>query len=311
MAAALGITEVALRQWQSRQGRRRGRAGRPEAIPAVARTQIRSCYLAHYRQWGPQVLAIWSAREGLGRWSPSTIARAIADLRAPADEPLPARRIEVTHSGVMWSEDGTDFGRGRTKRELLVVQDEHSRLKLNWRLARGAARESHAVENLEKAFREHGPPLVLKHDGDSIFHGQRMRRLLEQWKVLDLTGPGYWPRYNGKKERSMRDIKSMERALKKHGVGVSLAERIDLAMDDLNEERPRPMLNGRTAREVFEAEQVDLVDRDALAKEVRDETRRLHARARSRHERRAARRHAVEMVLSRHGFLREKEDSVN
>jgi transposase InsO family protein len=260
---------------------------------------------------GPKVLAEWCEREGLDRWSASTIAKVIADLRLPDEEPRPTRRVEVTRSGVMWSEDGTEFGRGRRKRELLVVQDECSRLKLNWKLARGKARETHAVENLEQAFREHGPPLVLKHDGDSIFHGERMRRLLAEWRVLDLTGPSYWPRYNGKKERSMRDIKSMERALGRHGVGDSLAERIDLAMQDLNEERPRPMLGGRTAREVFEAEKVGEVDRDELWKEVREETRRRRSQALSRCERQAARRHAVEMVLSRHGLLREMEGSVN
>jgi len=311
MATALGISVGSLSQWKSRQGRRRGRAGRPEVIPARAREKIRSSYLSHYGQWGPRVLAAWCQREELGAWCASTIARAISDLREPSGEPHQSCRIEVTHSGVMWSEDGTSFGRGRRKRELLVVQDEHARLKLNWKLARGAAREAHVVDYLEQAFREHGPPLVLKHDGDSIFHGDRMRRLLARWQVLDLTGPSYWPRYNGKKERSMRDIKSMERALRKHGVGGSLAERIDLAMNDLNEERPRPMLKGRTAREVYEAEPVDDVDRDALAKEVKGETRRLRTQARSRRERQAARRHAVELVLSRYGYLREMDGSVN
>jgi len=274
-------------------------------IPAEAKERIRACYLAHYRQWGPRVLADWCHREQIGQWSASTIALVIDDLREKKACPHPARRYEVTESGVMWSEDGTSFGRGRRKRELLVVQDEHARYKLNWRLARKAAKEKDVVAYLEQSFREHGAPLVLKHDGAKIFHGQRMRTLLSEWKVIDLTGPGYWPRYNGKKERSMRDIKSMERAMRKQGVGGSLRSRLEATMHDLNEDRPRPMLGGLTAREVYDKDRVEVLDRDALAEEVRQETKRQRAQAHDRYERQAARRRAVEMVLSKHGFLRE------
>ena len=167
------------------------------------------------------------------------------------------------------------------------------------------------VAYLEVSFRKHGAPLVLKHDNHGIFHGHQMRELLARWQVIDLTGPNSWPRYNGKKERSMRDIKSMERAVRKHGAGGSLTGRLEVAFHDLNEERPRPMLGGLTAREVYERDRVEVMDRDALREEVRLETRRLRAQAQSRCERQAARRRAVEVVLSRHGFLQELEGRVN
>lgn len=311
IAGVLGISPRALRRWQRRKRRVKRRQGRPEVIPAAAREQIRACYVARYKQWGPQVLAAWCKRRGLGRWSATTIAKVIADLRDPRHEPPPVRRYEITASGVMWSEDGTSLGRGRGKRELLVVQDEHARYKLNWRLAKKAAKEKDVVAYLEEAFRKHGAPLVLKHDGAGIFHGEQTRALLDRWQVIDLTGPSYWPRYNGKKERSMRDIKSMERAVRKHGTEGSLTGRLEVAFCDLNEERPRPMLGGLTAREVYERDRVEVMDRDALREEVRLETRRLRAQARSRCERKTARRRAVEVVLSRYGFLREVEGSVN
>jgi hypothetical protein len=273
-------------------------------IGAAARERIRSLYHEKLGQWGPSVLAEWCRREGLGDWCPTTIAAVIADLREVPAPPPPARRYEITASGVMWSEDGTGFGKGCRKRELLVAQDECARLKVHWRLAKGPARERDVVKYLEDAFRRYGPPLVLKHDGAGIFHGEGMRDLLRRWKVVDLTGPSYWPRYNGRSERSMRDIKSMERALREAGVGSNLRDRIERTMRDLNDERPRPVLGGCIAREVYERDHIGEIDRGAFAKEVRDETRRLHAKARSRNERRAARRHAVEAVLSRHGLLR-------
>jgi hypothetical protein len=257
-------------------------------------------------------LAAWCEREDLGHYSASTIARVIADLRDPRDEPPPVRRYEITHSNVMWSEDGTGFGRrGAGKQELLVAQDEHARYKVGWRLVKGPAKEWDVVAYLEEAFREHGPPLVIKHDGASIFHGQKMRTLLTEWKVLDLTGPAYWPQYNGTSERSMRDIKSMERAMRRHGIRGRLQSRLQEVFTDLNEERPRPVLGGRTAREVYDADSAPLLDRDILRKEVAQELRQLRVQARSRRERQAARRHAIERVLSQHGLLRETTGCVN
>ncbi len=57
--------------------------------------------------------------------------------------------------------------------------------------------------------------------------------------------------YNGKKERSIRDVKSYERTLRRSGLKLTLRQRLDEIIHDLNEERPRPVLGGRTAREVF------------------------------------------------------------
>ena len=49
----------------------------------------------------------------------------------------------------------------------------------------------------------------------------------------------------------MRDIKSYERAVRHYGFVSSLSERIEITMQDLNDERPRPMLGGQTAREAL------------------------------------------------------------
>ena len=251
MAEALGISPCALSRWQERRQSpsRAGRHGRPCVIDAVVRAEIRSCYSAHFGQWGPRVLAAWCRREGLGDWSVGTIATVIADLREPEEEvPVPVR-YEMTATGVMWSEDGTGFRQRGRKQELLVVQDEHSRRKLNWALADGPATARDVEQYLKQAFEKYGAPLVLKHDGDVIFHTPRITALLERYEVLDLTAPPGSPGYNGKQERSMRDVKSYERAMRRHGIRGTLAERIHVTMRDLNEDSPRPVLGGRTADE--------------------------------------------------------------
>ena len=214
----------------------------------------------------------------------------------------------MTASNVMWSEDGTGFRQRQKKRELLVVQDEHARLKLHWRLVQGPARAEDVHAYLTEAFSRYGPPLVLKHDGDAIFHEPRVADLLRRHQVVELTTPRGYPRYNGKQERSMRDIKSYERAMRRHGVGGSLRQRLDATMYDLNEERPRPMLGGRTARETYEEDRKALPDRSVFVTEVRDAEQSLRAAATSRRERDSSHRRAVERVLMRYGLMRIEGD---
>jgi transposase InsO family protein len=231
----------------------------------------------------------------------------IADLKpAPAEERQPPRKYEVASPMVMWSEDGTAIRDRSRNRELLVLQDECSRYKTNWRLAYRAAQVPDVLGYLRQAFEQHGAPLVLKHDGDSIFHDEDVKALLDEYCVVELTSPPGYPPFNGKKERSMRDIKSYERALRQHSVGTSLEERIVLSMQDLNEERPRPVLDGRTARDVFETRYVALPNRRRFKMHVETIALELAARAGSRKEVENARRKAVIEVLSQYGLLKWK-----
>jgi hypothetical protein len=285
VAEVLGISASALVRWTRRRSESagpRGPRGRPEVIPASVRERIRACYLEHYRQWGPQVLATWCRREGLGSWSPTTIAAVVADLRPEKPERQDPIRYEITASDVMWSEDGTGFREKGKKKELLVVQDEHARLKLGHRLVGGPADEEAVYQSLRAAFERYGA-----------------------YQVTDLTGPACYPQYNGKKERSMRDIKSYERAMRQSGVRGSLRSRLEVAFHDLNEDRPRPVLQGRTAREAYDRDRFRLPDRQAFRSKVNRWEKKLRDAARSRSELESARRRAVELALLRYGLMKE------
>jgi hypothetical protein len=310
MAQEMGITLQALTRWVGRCENERVfvRAGRPEVISAAARWKLRACYLGHYKQWGPRVLREWARHQGLGVWSATTIAAVIADLRDEPQEKPPTVRYEIVGSNVMWSEDGTGFkDRGR-KKELVVAQDEHARFKVGYELVDGPADEAAVQRNLETAFARYGAPLVLKHDGGSIFHGERIGALLRKHQVTELTGPRHYPQYNGKKERSMRDIKSFERAMRRHGKPSPLKHRIDAAVHDLNEDRPRPMLGGRIAREVFEQDRISLPNRRIFREEVNRTESELHRAATTRAEKDSARRRAVEGVLLAYGLMKQTAD---
>jgi len=72
--------------------------------------------------------------------------------------------------------------------------------------------------------------------------------------------------------------------------------------------RPRPVLGGRTPREVFEGECGKLPDRTTFRKEVSELEQILIEQACSRRERTAARRKAVEAVFLRYGLFKEMAD---
>ena len=92
------------------------------------------------------------------------------------------------------------------------------------------------------------------------------------------------------------------------GTPSPLGHRVDAAIHDLNEDRPRPMLGGRTARDVFEQDRIPLPDRQEFRKEVDRTERQLHDAATTRAERDAARRRAVEHVLLAYGLMKEIGD---
>ncbi len=311
MAEVFGIGLGSLSRWTNRQAQGNAEPairGRPQVMSAELKEKIRACYVEHYRQWGPRVLASWAHRQGLGRYHPDTIARVIEDLKDPPEEKPKPRRYEITVPGAMWSEDGAGFKEKGRKKELLVLQDECSRFKTNWRLASGPARAADVVEYLQEAFETYGPPLVLKHDGDAIFHESQVTELLDRYEVVSLTSPSRYPPFNGKKERSIRDIKSYERAVRRHTRGTTLGERLAEAIGDLNDQRPRPVLRGRTAREVFEGDSSMLPDRKTFRREVRETEKNLLREVCSRRGQAAARRKAVEAVLLRYGLFKEMVD---
>lgn len=279
------------------------RRGRPPAIPTEARWLLRQCHQEHFGEWGPTILAAWAERSGIGSYSPSSIGRVIADLRPRREPRTEPRRYELAAPMVMWSIDGAGFRERGRKKELLLVQDERARMKVGRELAAGPAQADDVLCCLERAFEEHGAPLLLKHDGGSVFLEDEVQSLLDDWGVLDLTSPPHYPPYNGKKERNFRDVRSFERALRLHGVGGSLESRIAWAIHDIDVERPRPVLGGRTAAEVFEQDRVPLPSRRLVRMAVETRQLELEAEAGTRAERADARRRAVAQVLSALGLL--------
>jgi len=308
----MGVKPQSLKRWMVRRDGEspvnKKKPGRPASVSAEVCLQIRNRYVISYKQWGPRTLANWARREGLGDYSPGTVSKIIEDLKEKTPPKEKPRRYEITAPNVMWSEDGAGFKEYGRKKELLLLQDECSRFKVNTRLVDGPARSEDVCDYLREAFEKHGAPLILKHDGDSIFHEVDVELLLKEYHVVSLTSPPHYPPFNGKMERSIRDVKSYERAMKRRELKSSLVNRISAAIHDLNEERPRPVLGGKTAREVFEGDRTTLPDRRIFYKNVQRLEEAFIGDSPSRKQIRYARRRAVELVLLRQGLMKEITD---
>jgi transposase InsO family protein len=313
IAEVMGVQTRSLRRYLERMDKEpppagRKKTGRPLAVPAEVRLKIRNRYIESYKQWGAAVLADWARREGLGNYSASTISKVIEDIKEKKPKKEKPRRYEITASDVMWSEDGAGFKERGRKKELLLLQDECSRYKINARLVDGPAKAEDVCSYLREAFEKHGAPLILKHDGDSIFNAEQVEKLLDEYQVISLTSPPHYPPFNGKMERSIRDVKSYEKAMRRYCPTSRLATRIESAIHDLNETRPRPVLKGRTAAEAHATNRTLLPDRQKLRREVARLEKAFLNDSPSRKQLRHARRKAIEQVLSRQGLLKELTD---
>ena len=136
---------------------------------------------------------------------------------------------------------------------------------------------------------------------------EKVKTLLDDHCVIDLKSPPHYPPYNGKMERSIRDIKSYEKAVRRRD-NHKLEKRIEAAVYDLNEERPRPVLGGRTAREVFKSKRIKLPDRRKFYEEVKILESAFASNSCSRRQKEDSGRKAIEKVLLRYGLMKEITD---
>jgi len=82
------------------------------------------------------------------------------------------------------------------------------------------------------------------------------------------------------------------------------AKKAKRGVKDLNEDRPRPVLGGKTAQEAYENGLQTLPDRQQLRREVEKREEKILADASSRVEVRSARRWAIEGTLISYGLVK-------
>ncbi len=157
------------------------------------------------------------------------------------------KRIHWLWSGLAWSCDATEYG----GQQIIPVLDLHSRYRFQ-PLVTGRLEGNQIARHLEKLFRQHGPPLLLKRDNGSVFNCEPVDEVLARFGVLPLNNPPHFPRYNGAKEKSIRDLKAAlaQRLQPRLEDTPELALAVAATVQELNHQ-PRRCLKGRTACAVY------------------------------------------------------------
>jgi transposase InsO family protein len=173
------------------------------------------------------------------------LAGLVQDLRR--DQLTSMKRIDWLWSGLAWSLDATEYG----DHQIIPVLDLRSRYRFQPLVCQRLDGRQIAG-HLEKLFRQHGPPLFLKRDNGSVFNCQPVDDVLARFGVLPLNNPPHFPRYNGAKEKSIRDLKTAlnRRWPSRLPVPSALGLTVELTVQELNHQSRR-CLNGRTACAVF------------------------------------------------------------
>jgi hypothetical protein len=118
------------------------------------------------------------------------------------------QRLRWKQPNLAWAIDATEYGRDGCGQRLWVhaVKDLASRYQMEPLTAltsTGTAVASH----LEKLFRRHGAPLLLKRDNGSVFNDAVVNDVLARWGVIPLNSPAYYAPYNGGIENGIRELK--------------------------------------------------------------------------------------------------------
>ena len=160
------------------------------------------------------------------------------------------KRIDWLWTGLVWSCDATEYG--PDGQQIIPVLDLHSRFRFQ-PLVTDRLEGRQIAAHLEKLFRQQGAPLFLKRDNGSPFNCQPVDEVLARFGVVPLNNPPHYPRYNGAKEKSIRDLKAAldQRLVPANRASNGLSLTVEVTTHELNHQ-PRRCLKGRTACAVFQ-----------------------------------------------------------
>jgi len=240
---ALGLTRSSVFLWAGRlrRGEPAVRTPGPQkrvlADPQMLNTAITELHHGRRRSTGaPALWRTWQAM--ISRRDFNARVRQCRRAQQPQ-----LRRIHWLQSAVVWAMDPAQHHDRRWN----LVSDLGSRFRFELLVAPALPAERIA-EHLELLFERYGAPLILKRDNGSNLVNGTVDQLLEEYGVIPLTSPTYYPQYNGAIERAQHEIKVSVQDLTT--AGASVDEALTMAPAWLNVQR-RPCLGDRTAHATF------------------------------------------------------------
>ena len=153
-------------------------------------------------------------------------------------------RIKWHCPHMVWSMDDFEYIEDGVKSYVHQVQDLTAKHKFEPLVSKRPFSGEEVAGNLTKLFKQYGAPLILKSDNGANFKSIAVKNVLNNFKVIFLNNPPYYPQYNGSMERAQREVKQELRTIlwkfKGHAVFPFAVKQ---AVHNLNH-KPRPVLGG-------------------------------------------------------------------
>jgi len=241
----------------------------PEVLEAM-RQIIREKQAQKRNTWGVEVLF-----EEFERVIPkSVIAETIEEerRRKSREDRESAVRYEISAPDAVWSEDFIDV---KPKGRVLRVQDECSRFVFATE-HRDSWVETDVARFVAAVMERYGRPLFFKHDLGTEFTSGTFQSLLRGSKVIAFPNPPRYPRYNGKHERTNASVRFwLGRADRDLPTVEEVLEEMRQALLDLNFDRRKEVLGGRTPEQAYRQTPKSAVERSVLYSEWNELYRKL------------------------------------
>lgn len=141
------------------------------------------------------------------------INRLAADVRSELnrEQDQLMDRIRWNQPGSVWSMDDAEFIYRGQKFWIHQIQDMASKYKMPPMVGDEPANGEEIAANLRSLFRQFGAPLFLKRDNGGNLNHAAVQEVLQEFHVIPINSPAYYPKYNGSMERGQRDLKEMIR----------------------------------------------------------------------------------------------------
>ena len=152
-------------------------------------------------------------------------------------------RIEWHCPHMVWSMDDFEY-KHETKSHIDQVHDLTSKYKFEPLVARKTFNGEEIAGNLTKLFKQYGAPLIMKSDNGGNFKSLAVRNVLNNFKVIFLNNPPYYPQYNGSMEYAQGETKrEINKMLWEFKNPDTFPFAVRQAVHNVNH-KPRPVLNG-------------------------------------------------------------------
>ena len=268
-ALCLGIGLSTLYRWlrRARDGQTLVNRRGPSALKAICDVVVANVIeILDRERWMTGVAAL-ARRTGASRRQCDAIKKD-GLRRRERERKRDSVRVRLSWPGIMRSMDQLYVHVDGIRRVLLTAADSCVPFRTSITLV-----ESYDSENvarvIEADMERWGPPLIWRFDRASSHMTRQVLDLLRSWGVLPLFGPAYYPGYYGQMERMNRE----HRQWLSNGPELTASNieyEIEKMRTVLNESVIRPILNYRSAADVWGERSPPRTDRELLQREVYD-----------------------------------------